>query len=145
MGEILCKVVQEEFNIEPIFFHGSLPRNKREEYIEDFQTNDDKKLMILSLKAGGTGLNLTAASNVIHFDLWWSPAVENHATDRTYRIGQDKNIMVHRLITMGTFEEKIDDMLKAKTELVDMSLFSGEQNITELSDKEILEIFSLTV
>ena len=145
MGEILNKVVQEEFNIEPIFFHGSLPRNKREEYIEDFQTNDDKKLMILSLKAGGTGLNLTAATNVIHYDLWWNPAVENQATDRTYRIGQDKNIMVHRLITMGTFEEKIDDMLKAKTELVDMSLFSGEQNITELSDKEILEIFSLTV
>lgn len=145
MGAILCKVVQEEFNIEPIFFHGSLPRNKREEFIEDFQTNDDKKLMILSLKAGGTGLNLTAASNVIHYDLWWNPAVENQATDRTYRIGQDKNIMVHRLITMGTFEEKIDDMLKAKMELVDMSLFSGEQNITELSDKEIMEIFSLTV
>jgi superfamily II DNA or RNA helicase len=145
MGEILCKVVREEFNIEPIFFHGSLPRNKREEFIEDFQTNDDKKLMILSLKAGGTGLNLTAASNVIHYDLWWNPAVENQATDRTYRIGQDKNIMVHRLITMGTFEEKIDDMLKAKTELVDMSLFSGEQNITELSDKEILEIFSLSI
>jgi SNF2 family DNA or RNA helicase len=145
MGEILCKVVKEEFNTDPIFFHGSLPRNKREEYIEDFQTNEDKKLMILSLKAGGTGLNLTAASNVIHYDLWWNPAVENQATDRTYRIGQDKNIMVHRLITMGTFEEKIDDMLKAKTELVDMSLFSGEQNITELSDKEIMEIFSLTV
>lgn len=145
MGDILCKVVQEEFNIEPIFFHGSLTRNKREEYIKDFQTNDEKKLMILSLKAGGTGLNLTAASNVIHYDLWWNPAVENQATDRTHRIGQDKNIMVHRLITMGTFEEKIDDMLKAKTELVDMSLFSGEQNITELSDKEILEIFSLTV
>ena len=108
-------------------------------------TNDEKKLMILSLKAGGTGLNLTAASNVIHYDLWWNPAVENQATDRTYRIGQDKNIMVHRLITMGTFEEKIDDMLKAKTELVDMSLFSGEQNITELSDKEILEIFSLNM
>ncbi|MEI8377317.1 MAG: SNF2-related protein [bacterium] len=145
MGAILCKVINEEFNIDPIFFHGSLPRNKREEFIEDFQTNEDKKLMILSLKAGGTGLNLTAASNVIHYDLWWNPAVENQATDRTYRIGQDKNIMVHRLITMGTFEEKIDDMLKAKMELVNMSLFSGEQNITELSDKEILEIFSLTV
>ena len=145
MGEILCKVVKEEFNTDPIFFHGSLPRHKREEFIDDFQTNEDKKLMILSLKAGGTGLNLTAASNVIHYDLWWNPAVENQATDRTYRIGQDKNIMVHRLITMGTFEEKIDDMLKAKMELVDMSLFSGEQNITELTDKEILEIFSLTV
>lgn len=145
MGEILCRVIKEEFNMEPIFFHGSLPRQKREDLIEDFQNNDDKKLMILSLKAGGTGLNLTAASNVIHYDLWWNPAVENQATDRTYRIGQDKNIMVHRLITMGTFEEKIDDMLKAKTELVDMSLFSGEQNITELSDKEILEIFSLNM
>lgn len=145
MGEILNKVVQEELNTEPIFFHGGLSRNKREELIDDFQGNKFKKLMILSLKAGGTGLNLTAASNVIHYDLWWNPAVENQATDRTYRIGQDKNIMVHRLITLGTFEERIDEMLKSKSELVDMSLFSGEQNITELSDKEIMEIFALTI
>ena len=100
--------------------------------------------MILSLKAGGTGLNLTSATNVIHYDLWWNPAVEEQATDRTYRIGQDKNVMVHRMITLGTFEEKIDEMLKTKKELADIAVYEGEKIITELSDEEIYEIFSLT-
>ena len=90
-------------------------------------------------------MNLTAAANVIHYDLWWNPAVEKQATDRTYRIGQTRNVMVHRLITIGTFEEKIDDILKSKQKLLDMSLFEGEQNITELTDKEIMEIFSLRI
>lgn len=118
---------------------------QREEVIKRFQENDDDKIMILSLKAGGTGLNLTSATNVIHYDLWWNPAVEDQATDRTYRIGQDKNVMVHRLITLGTFEEKIDEMLKSKKELADLAVFEGEKIITELTDSEIYEIFSLTV
>ena len=105
MGDILCKVINEECNTEPLFFHGSLTVPQREELIEKFQNDDDAKVMILSLKAGGTGLNLTSATNVIHYDLWWNPAVEDQATDRTYRIGQDKNVMVHRMITLGTFEE----------------------------------------
>ena len=114
MGDILCKVISQECNTEPLFFHGSLTVAQREELIEKFQTDKDTKVMILSLKAGGTGLNLTSATNVIHYDLWWNPAVEDQATDRTYRIGQDKNVMVHRMITLGTFEEKIDEMLKSK-------------------------------
>ena len=144
MGDILCKVIAEECNTDPLFFHGSLTVPQREELINKFQTDDDAKIMILSLKAGGTGLNLTKATNVIHYDLWWNPAVEDQATDRTYRIGQDKNVMVHRMITLGTFEEKIDEMLKAKKELADLAVYEGEKIITELSDEEIYEIFTLS-
>lgn len=144
MGDILCKVIEEECNIQPLFFHGSLNIGQREKLIEDFQNNDETKVMILSLKAGGTGLNLTSATNVIHYDLWWNPAVEDQATDRTYRIGQDKNVMVHRLVTLGTFEEKIDEMLQSKKDLANMAVYEGEKIITELSDEEIYEIFSLS-
>ena len=145
MGDILVKVIQNEMNIEPLFFHGSLSVNQREVLIKRFQENEDDRIMILSLKAGGTGLNLTSATNVIHYDLWWNPAVEDQATDRTYRIGQDKNVMVHRLVTLGTFEEKIDEMLKSKKELANLAVYEGEKIITELTDEEIYEIFSLTV
>ena len=144
MGDLLTKMLLEECGSEPSFFHGSLTVPQREKLIEDFQTNDNRKIMILSLKAGGTGLNLTSATNVIHYDLWWNPAVEDQATDRTYRIGQEKNVMVHRLITLGTFEEKIDEMLKSKKELADLAVYEGEKIITELSDQEIYDIFSLT-
>ena len=144
MGDILCKVINEECNTEPLFFHGSLSVPQRETLIDRFQNDDDAKVMILSLKAGGTGLNLTSATNVIHYDLWWNPAVEDQATDRTYRIGQDKNVMVHRMITLGTFEEKIDEMLKSKKELADLAVYEGEKIITELSDEEIYEIFTLS-
>lgn len=144
MGDILCKVLAQECNIEPLFFHGSLTVPQREELIDKFQNDPDTKVMILSLKAGGTGLNLTSATNVIHYDLWWNPAVEDQATDRTYRIGQDKNVMVHRMITLGTFEEKIDEMLKSKKELADMAVYEGEKIITELTDEEIYEIFTLS-
>ncbi len=144
MGDLLVKIIEEECNTNPSFFHGSLTVPQRETLIEDFQNNPERKVMILSLKAGGTGLNLTSATNVIHYDLWWNPAVEEQATDRTYRIGQDKNVMVHRMITLGTFEEKIDEMLKSKKELADLAVYEGERIITELSDDEIYEIFSLT-
>jgi SNF2 family DNA or RNA helicase len=144
MGDILCKVIAQECNTEPLFFHGSLTVSQREDLIDKFQNDDEHKIMILSLKAGGTGLNLTSATNVIHYDLWWNPAVEDQATDRTYRIGQDKNVMVHRMITLGTFEEKIDEMLKSKKELADIAVYEGEKIITELSDEEIYEIFTLS-
>lgn len=144
MGDILCQILNDECNINPLFFHGSLNVAQREKLIEDFQNNPESKVMILSLKAGGTGLNLTSATNVIHYDLWWNPAVEDQATDRTYRIGQNKNVMVHRLITLGTFEEKIDEMLKSKKELANLAVYEGEKIITELSDQEIYEIFSLS-
>ena len=144
LGDILTRILTDEFNEEPLFFHGSLTVGQREKMIDTFQTDDSKHIMVLSLKAGGTGLNLTKATNVIHYDLWWNPAVEEQATDRTYRIGQDKNVMVHRMITLGTFEEKIDEMLKSKKELADMAVFEGEKIITELSDEEIYEIFTLS-
>ena len=144
MGDLLTQIILEECGTEPSFFHGSLTVPQREALIDDFQNNPERKVMILSLKAGGTGLNLTSATNVIHYDLWWNPAVEDQATDRTYRIGQDKNVMVHRMITLGTFEEKIDEMLKSKKELADLAVYEGEKIITELSDEEIYEIFSLT-
>ncbi len=144
MGDILCQILNDECNITPSFFHGSLNINQREKIIDDFQSNEETKVMILSLKAGGTGLNLTSATNVIHYDLWWNPAVEDQATDRTYRIGQEKNVMVHRLVTLGTFEEKIDEMLKSKKDLANMAVYEGEKIITELSDEEIYEIFTLS-
>ena len=143
MGGILEKITRDEFDFDPLFFHGSLNVKQREQMIKEFSEDDKKKIMILSLKAGGLGLNLTSASNVIHYDLWWNPAVEDQATDRTYRIGQDKNVMVHRFITLSTFEEKIDKIIKDKRELADSAVFIGEKIITELSDDEIYEIFSL--
>ncbi len=144
MGNILTKIIKNELGTDPLFFHGSLSTTQREELLADFESNPESSIMILSLKAGGTGLNLTKATNVIHYDLWWNPAVEDQATDRSYRIGQDKNVMVHRLVTLGTFEEKIDEMIKQKKELVNMAVFEGERTITELSDEEIYQIFSLS-
>ncbi len=143
MGNILSTIIQNELNISPLFFHGSLNTTQRQKMLQEFETNPEQKIMLLSLKAGGTGLNLTSATNVIHYDLWWNPAVEEQATDRSYRIGQDKNVMVHRLVTIGTFEEKIDEMIKQKKELVNLAVFEGEKVITELSDQEIYDIFSL--
>ena len=143
MGTILESIIASEFNQNPLFFHGSLNVKQREEIIKQFQEDLAQKIMILSLKAGGLGLNLTSASNVIHYDLWWNPAVEDQATDRTYRIGQDKNVMIHRFITLSTFEEKIDKIIKDKRELANAAVFEGERTITELSDDEIYEIFSL--
>lgn len=143
MGEILEDIIADEYNFNPLFFHGSLNVKQRENMIEEFSNSIEKKIMILSLKAGGLGLNLTSATNVIHYDLWWNPAVEDQATDRTYRIGQDKNVMVHRFVTLSTFEEKIDKIIKSKRELAETAVYQGEKIITELSDEEIYEIFSL--
>ena len=95
------------------------------------------------MKAGGTGLNLTAANNVIHYDLWWNPAVEAQATDRAYRIGQKSNVMVYRLITTGTFEERIDQMIQSKKELANLTVGSGENWITELNNDQLRDLFSL--
>jgi len=144
MGNLLVQLIQTELQITPLFFHGSLTRKKREIMIEDFQNGNVSPIMIISLKAGGTGLNLTAATNVIHYDLWWNPAVEAQATDRTHRIGQSRNVIVHRLITIGTFEEKIDEMISAKKELAELTVSTGEKWLSELSNQELKEIFKLS-
>jgi SNF2 family DNA or RNA helicase/uncharacterized Zn finger protein len=143
MAEMLKGFIQEKFGYEPLYLHGSQNRNQRDDMVNRFQTMQNERIFILSLKAGGTGLNLTAAQNVIHYDLWWNPAVEAQATDRAYRIGQTKNVMVHRFITQGTFEERINEMIQSKKELAELSVKTGENWIGNLSSKELKEIFTL--
>lgn len=142
MGKIMKKLIEEKFDEEVLFLHGGVKRNKRDEMVDKFQ-NGKPKIFILSLKAGGTGLNLTAASNVIHYDLWWNPAVENQATDRAYRIGQKDNVMVYRFITTGTLEESINQILLDKRELVDMTIGSEESFITEMTNDELRDMLYL--
>jgi len=143
MGNIIKNLVEDKLRAEVMFLHGSLSMKKRDEMVNDFQTNSQKRIFIVSLKAGGTGLNLTAAKNVIHYDLWWNPAVENQATDRAYRIGQKDNVMVYRFITTGTFEEKINDMIKAKEELAEVTVGTGENFITEMNNSDLKEMLRL--
>ena len=143
MGGILEEWVEARFGRRPLFLHGGVSRSHRDEMVERFQHDRAERVFILSLKAGGTGLNLTAASNVIHYDLWWNPAVEAQATDRAYRIGQENRVMVHRLITQSTFEERINDMINAKRNLADMTVGAGEQWIGQLGDGELRELFRL--
>ncbi|HOJ11138.1 MAG TPA: DEAD/DEAH box helicase [Clostridiales bacterium] len=144
MGQILKNVVKKQFKTDAYFLHGGVPRKTREKMIESFQ--DDEKspqIFILSLKAGGVGLNLTRASHVVHFDRWWNPAVENQATDRAFRIGQKKNVQVHKFICSGTLEERIDKMLEEKKELAESIVETGEEWLTEMSAKELGELMRL--
>jgi len=141
MGNILTKLIQEELYTEPLYLKGDMSKKHREETVEKFQTDNRYKIFILSLKAGGTGLNLTAANHVIHYDLWFNPAVENQATDRAYRIGQTKKVTVHRFITKNSFEEKIDKMIQAKKELSDLSVNIGESWLKDMDTDEIKSLF----
>ena len=111
--------------------------------VERFQGERGERVFLLSLKAGGTGLNLTAASHVVHFDLWWNPAVEAQATDRAYRIGQQRNVQVHRFITRGTFEERINEMIRSKRELAEMAVGTGEAWVGQLPPEELRALFRL--
>ena len=129
-----------------LILNGSVPVKKRKELIARFQSDDGPPFFILSLKAGGTGLNLTAASHIIHFDRWWNPAVENQATDRAFRIGQKRNVLVHKFVTSGTIEERIDAMIADKQKMADEILDSdGQVALTEMSDEQILKMVSLDV
>ena len=129
-----------------LVLHGATGVRRRQALVDRFQDDGGPPFFILSLKAGGTGLNLTAASHVIHFDRWWNPAVENQATDRAFRIGQRRNVLVHRFVTRGTIEEKIDRMIVEKRQLAD-DLLDGESeiNLTELSDDELIDLVRLDV
>jgi uncharacterized Zn finger protein/superfamily II DNA or RNA helicase len=141
MGGLLKHFITERYKEEPLYYHGGSSLTQRKQMVERFQSNHADKIFILSLKAAGTGLNLTAASHVIHYDLWWNPAVENQATDRAFRIGQKNNVMVHRFITKNTFEERIDEMIQNKKHLANISVATGENWIGKLSNKELREIF----
>jgi len=134
------------FNREGLILHGSIPVARRKKIIERFQSREYVPFFILSVKAGGVGLNLTEANHVIHFDRWWNPAVENQATDRVFRIGQTKKVIVHKFITKGTVEEKIDMMLEEKTALSENVLRSSNENwITEMDNEKILDLFKLSL
>jgi len=127
-----------------LVMHGGVPVKKRPALVEEFCGEAYVPFMVLSLKAGGVGLNLTAANHVIHFDRWWNPAVENQATDRAFRIGQEKNVMVHKMITTGTIEEKIDLLIEEKSKLAnDIIAASGEAWITEMDNNQLMELFTL--
>ncbi len=141
MGDLLRHFIRATLDEEPMFYHGGCSLKQRQEMIDRFQNNRNDRIFILSLKAAGTGLNLTAATHVIHYDLWWNPAVEAQATDRAYRIGQHKNVQVHRFITQNTFEERIDAMIQEKKHLADLTVSTGENWIGRLSNKELHEIF----
>jgi non-specific serine/threonine protein kinase len=142
----LCSYLESIFKRKGLILHGGVPVGKRKKIIEQFQSEEYVPFMVLSLKAGGVGLNLTRANHVIHFDRWWNPAVENQATDRAFRIGQKKNVVVHKFITKGTIEEKIDGMLEEKSRLFqDVVAGTGEGWITEMNDDELKKLFTLTL
>jgi SNF2 family DNA or RNA helicase len=148
MGNILQAFLEKELGEPVLFLHGGTSKQKRDELIHSFQSDtvpDEERagVFILSLKAGGVGLNLTAANHVFHYDRWWNPAVETQATDRAFRIGQTKRVQVHKFVTLGTLEEKIDEMIESKLGLAREIVGSGESWITELSASELKDLFRL--
>jgi SNF2 family DNA or RNA helicase len=144
MGHLLNAMIQSDLDCEALFLHGGTPANKRQHLIDRFQAEDGgAPVFILSLKAGGLGLNLTAANHVFHYDRWWNPAVENQATDRAFRIGQMRAVHVHKFVCLGTLEERIDQMIEQKTELAKNIIGSGEQWLTELSTSQLHDLLML--
>jgi SNF2 family DNA or RNA helicase len=129
-----------------LVLHGGTPVVKRRELVKQFQDDAGPPFFILSLKAGGSGLTLTAASHVVHFDRWWNPAVENQATDRAFRIGQKRNVMVHKFVCRGTVEEHIDELIASKQQLVtDVLQNDTDLQLTELSDSALLKLVQLDI
>lgn len=144
MGQMLQEYLEAAFDREVLFLHGGLARAKREELIRRFQEeNNGPPFFILSLKAGGVGLNLTRANHVFHFDRWWNPAVEDQATDRAFRIGQKKNVQVYKFICAGTLEERIDALIEEKRSLAQQIIGTGEGWLTELSIGDLRELLAL--
>jgi non-specific serine/threonine protein kinase len=142
-GGMLQRHLAARFGREVGFLHGGVPKKARDTLVQRFEQPDGPPLFVLSLKAGGVGLNLTAASHVVHVDRWWNPAVENQATDRAYRIGQTKNVQVRKLVCAGTLEERIDQVIERKRELAEQIVGSGEKILTELSTAELREVVRL--
>jgi len=143
-GHMLRTHLQERLGREVMFLHGGTSRSARDEMVRRFQSQDGPSVFVLSLKAGGTGLNLTAANHVVHFDRWWNPAVEDQATDRAFRIGQQKNVQVRKLTCVGTLEERIDTLINRKKDLADRIVGTGEAWITELDTSQLRELVTLS-
>jgi len=144
LTEPLAEFLAGVFGRPGLVLHGGVAVKKRKQLVAEFQADDGPPFFVISVKAGGTGLNLTAASHVVHFDRWWNPAVENQATDRAFRIGQKRNVLVHKFVCRGTVEERIDQMIRDKQELADQILGSGaETALTEMSDRELLDFVAI--
>ncbi len=143
-GHMLSAHLQERLGREVMFLHGGTSRSARDEMVQRFQSDAGPSVFVLSLKAGGTGLNLTAANHVVHFDRWWNPAVEDQATDRAFRIGQCKNVQVRKLTCVGTLEERIDTLINRKKDLADRIVGTGEAWITELDTAQLRELVTLS-
>ena len=144
MGQILRAYLQNQLGVATQFLHGGTPSSQRTEMVERFQNDPNgPPIFILSLKAGGVGLNLTRANHVFHFDRWWNPAVENQATDRAFRIGQKRNVQVHKFVCVGTLEEKIDEMIERKKALAESVVGTGENWLTELSTDDLRQMVTL--
>jgi hypothetical protein len=145
MGDLLVKQISERLHHEPLFLHGGTPAKQRTVFIDKFQDpNGGVRIFVLSLRAGGLGLNLTAANHVFHFDRWWNPAVEEQATDRAYRIGQTRRVQVHKFVCIGTIEDRIDRMLAEKIALADRIVGAGDDWLTSLSTDELRKYFTLS-
>jgi non-specific serine/threonine protein kinase len=146
MAEPLSSFLSRIFGRAGLVLHGGTAIGRRKQLVDQFQRDDGPPYFVLSLKAGGTGLNLTAASHVIHFDRWWNPAVENQATDRAFRIGQRHNVLVHKFVCRGTVEEKIDALIEEKTQLAADLLEGGaEKMLTEMTDAQLIQFVSLDI
>jgi SNF2 family DNA or RNA helicase len=143
MAGLLQGYIQERFGVPTLYLHGGVPAKKRAVMVEQFQREDGPPVFLLSLKAGGTGLNLTRANHVFHFDRWWNPAVEDQATDRAFRIGQTKNVLVHKFVCLGTLEERIDAMIEDKKALANSIIGSGENWLTEMSTADLRDLVRL--
>ncbi len=141
-GELLVPYLKVRFGVPVLWLQGGTTRKRRDELVAGFQSMTGPGLFLLSLKAGGTGLNLTGASHVIHLDRWWNPAVEDQATDRAFRIGQQRNVLVHKLVSTGTIEERIDAMIASKRALAGRVIATGERWITELSNNELRDLLA---
>jgi len=145
MGDLLKPFLENTLNREVLFMHGGVPQKQRDQMVERFQRADgDVPVFLLSLKTGGLGLNLTAASHVFHFDRWWNPAVEDQATDRAHRIGQSRQLQVHKYVCIGTLEERIDAMIERKRDLADRIVGGGQEWLTELSTNALRDVFALS-
>jgi SNF2 family DNA or RNA helicase len=127
-----------------LYLHGGTPKKKRDALVAQFNSETEPAVFLLSLKAGGTGLNLTAANHVIHIDRWWNPAVEDQATDRAYRIGQTRDVQVRKFVCVGTLEERIDQMIEEKKALADSVVGTGESWLADLSVAELRQVINLS-
>jgi len=144
IGDQLVQYLSKEKHYPCHYIHGGVSRKKREQMIEDFQDPDSPpSIFVLSLKAGGVGITLTRANHVFHFDRWWNPAVENQATDRAFRIGQQKNVFVHKFITLGTLEERIDQMIEDKQKMADSIVGNDESWLTKLDNNAFKKLIAL--